>query len=88
MIAPLPPLKPSERAAAARGVPAAPRGAGAAAAAPSGADQQALASQRQAFDFVAAERAEIEREHEILDALLMAQLKNEDEITKKWIALI
>jgi hypothetical protein len=86
MIAPLPPLKPSERAAAARGIPAAPRGGSAPA--PSGADQQALASQRQAFDFVAAERAEIEREHEALQTMLMAWLKNEDEIMKKWIALI
>ena len=76
MIASLPPLKPSERAAAARGIPAAPRGAG------------ALAAKHQAFDLAAAERAEIEREHEALQTMLMAWLKNEDEIMKKWIALI
>jgi hypothetical protein len=53
------------------------------------AEQQAqVAAQRQAFDFEAAERAEVLREHEVLEALLMAHLKNEDEITKKWIALI
>jgi hypothetical protein len=53
------------------------------------ADQQAqIAAQRQAFDFEAAERAEILREREVLEAMLMAHLKNEDEITKKWIALI
>ena len=53
------------------------------------AEQQAqIASQRAAFDYDAAESAEMEREHEVLQALLMAFLKNEDEITKKWIALI
>ncbi|MGB6521942.1 MAG: hypothetical protein WBE83_09235 [Candidatus Cybelea sp.] len=52
------------------------------------AGSQAVAAQRQAFDFEAAEHAEILREHEILEALLMAHLKNEDEITKKWISLI
>jgi hypothetical protein len=53
------------------------------------AEQQAqIAAQREAFDYDAAERAEIMREHEVLEALLMAQLKNEDEITKKWIVLI
>lgn len=50
--------------------------------------QQQIAAQRQAFDFEAAERAEVLREHEVLEALLMAHLKNEDEITKKWITLI
>jgi hypothetical protein len=62
-------------------------------AAPAGSDltaeqQTQVAAQRAAFDYEAAERAEIEREHEVLQALLMAFLKNEDEITKKWIALI
>jgi hypothetical protein len=53
------------------------------------AEQQAqIAAQRQAFDFEAAERAEILREHEAIQALLMEHLKNEDEIMKKWIALI
>jgi hypothetical protein len=53
------------------------------------AEQQAqIAAQRQAFDFEAAERAEIVREHEAIQALLMEHLKNEDEIMKKWIALI
>ena len=47
-----------------------------------------LAAQHAAFDFAIAERAEILREHEALQALLMEQLKNEDEIMKKWIALI
>jgi hypothetical protein len=50
--------------------------------------QEQIAAQRQAFNFEAAQRAEILREHEVLEALLMAHLKNEDEITKKWIALI
>ena len=52
-------------------------------------DQKAqLAAQHAAFDFEIAERAELVREHEALQALLMEQLKNEDEIVKKWIALI
>ncbi len=86
---PLAPLR-NERAVAARGTPAAPRGS-ASASSPSdlSSDQQnQIAAQRQAFDYDAAERAEILREHEVLEALLMAHLKNEDEITKKWIALI
>jgi hypothetical protein len=89
MISGAPPLTRHERTGAARGTLTAPR----AGAAPDGsdldADQQAhIAAQRQAFDYDAAERAEIVREHEVLEALLMAHLKNEDEITKKWISLI
>jgi hypothetical protein len=53
------------------------------------ADQQAqLAAQHQAFDFDAAEQAEMLREHDALQAMLLENLKNEDEIMKKWIALI
>ncbi|MGC1382072.1 MAG: hypothetical protein WA814_13740 [Candidatus Baltobacteraceae bacterium] len=87
--APLPPLR-NDRVSAARGMPAAPRGGSAASAPPDiPAEQQAqIAAQRQAFDYETAERAEILREHEVLEALLMAHLKNEDEITKKWIALM
>jgi len=80
----------TERTTATRGTPAAPRGS-AGSTAGSGAtnpQQDQIAAQRQAFDYDAAERAEIVREHEVLEALLMAHLKNEDEITKKWIALI
>jgi hypothetical protein len=78
----------NERSTAAR-APAAPRGSGPSAGSdPPPEDQSRIAAQRQAFDYEAAERAEIVREHEVLEALLMAQLKNEDEITKKWIALI
>jgi hypothetical protein len=50
--------------------------------------QAAIAAQHQAFDFEIAQRAELLREHEALQALLLEQLKNEDEIMKKWIALI
>jgi len=76
MTGPLP-LPRNERPTVTRGAPAA---------SPGGASQ--IAAQHQAFDFEAAERAEIAREHEVLQALLMAFLKNEDEITKKWISLI
>jgi hypothetical protein len=52
-------------------------------------DQQAqVAAQHAAFNFQAAEDAELQREHDVLQALLMEELKNEDEIVKKWIALI
>ena len=80
----------SERAAAGRSALVAQRGSTAPSSSPDlTAEQQAqIAAQRQAFDFEAAERAEILREHEVLEALLMAHLKNEDEITKKWISLI
>jgi hypothetical protein len=85
---PVLPLR-NERTTAARGTTAAPRGGAAPPAdSDSSAQQSQIAAQRQAFDLEAAERAEIEREHEVLQALLMAFLKNEDEITKKWIALI
>ncbi len=52
-------------------------------------DQQAqIATQHAAFDFQAAETAEILREHEALESMMQEQLKNEDEIMKKWIAMI
>ena len=88
MTAPLPPFR-TERATAARGAPAAPRGGASSGGDDVAPDQQnQIASQHQAFDFEAAERAEILREHEVLQTLIMAHLKNEDEIMKKWIALI
>ncbi len=89
MTGPAPSLR-TERAAVARGTHAAPRGGSAPApASDQTAEQQArIAAQRQAFDYEAAERAEIEREGEALEALLMVFLKNEDEIMKKWISLI
>ncbi len=78
----------SERAVAARGILAAPRGGTDPTSDLSPEEQAQIAAQHEAFDFDAAERAEILREHTILQAMLMEQLKNEDEITKKWIALI
>jgi hypothetical protein len=86
MTGPLP-LPRNERPTAARGAPAASRS-GASPSSDLPAAQAQIAAQHQAFDFDAAERAEIAREHEVLQALLMAFLKNEDEITKKWISLI
>lgn len=52
------------------------------------AQQAQIAAQHAAFDFQLAETAEALREHEALQALMMEQLKNEDEVMKKWIALI
>lgn len=48
----------------------------------------ALDAQRQAFDFELEENAELLRERNALAELMLAQLKNEDEIVKKWIAMI
>ncbi|MBV8725029.1 MAG: hypothetical protein JO351_05510 [Candidatus Eremiobacteraeota bacterium] len=88
MIEPLPPLR-SERLGASRGALPAPRSAASDVSSDLSSEQQAqLATQHQAFDYDAAERAEILREHEVIQAILMAHLKNEDEITKKWISLI
>jgi hypothetical protein len=50
--------------------------------------RQAIATQRAAFNYEAAEQAELEREREVLEDMLQAQLKFEDEIVKKWIAMI
>lgn len=55
---------------------------------PAAANGNAVAQQRQAFDFHLEEDAEMLRERNALADLLLAQLKNEDEILKKWIALI
>jgi len=52
------------------------------------AQEHALAVQRQAFNFAMEERSEFEREREALEQLMLAQLKDEDEIVKKWIAMI
>ncbi len=52
------------------------------------AQQQALAAQHQAFDLETAESAELEREREALEELMLAQLKDEDEVVKKMIAMI
>ena len=83
--APLP--LPRERAATTRAL--VPRSPAASASSDLTPEQQAqIAAQHAAFDFAAAETAELLREHEALQALLMEQLKNEDEIMKKWIALI
>ncbi len=47
-----------------------------------------VASQSAAFDNSQAESAELQRELEALDEMMMAQLKDEDAILKKWIAMI
>ena len=48
----------------------------------------ALATQQQAFNLAQSEDAELHRELAALDDMLMAQVKDEDEILKKWIAMI
>ena len=88
MIAPIVPFRGDRGGSASRSLMPAARGAAAADDDLSDAQRAQLATQHAAFDFAVAERAEILREHEALQALLMEQLKNEDEIMKKWIALI
>ncbi|MBV8149454.1 MAG: hypothetical protein JO092_10215 [Candidatus Eremiobacteraeota bacterium] len=51
-------------------------------------EREKIAAQHATFDFQLAEQAELFREREALETLRMDQLKNEDEIMKKWIALI
>jgi len=50
--------------------------------------QEAVATQHAAFDADQAEHAELLRELDALESLMLEQLKNEDEIMKKWIAMI
>jgi Spy/CpxP family protein refolding chaperone len=50
--------------------------------------EQALAQVKAAFDYEMAEQAEMERERAALETLLLANLKDEDEVMKKWIAMI
>jgi hypothetical protein len=52
------------------------------------AQEQALAQVKAAFDYEMALQAEMERERQALEALLIANLKDEDEVMKKWIAMI
>ncbi|MGA7748017.1 MAG: hypothetical protein WCC70_01980 [Candidatus Aquilonibacter sp.] len=64
---------------------------GAAAAAPddgTASQEHALAQTRAAFDYETELDAEAERERAALETLLLAQLKDEDEVMKKWIAMI
>jgi hypothetical protein len=51
-------------------------------------EEQALARQAQAFDFVAKVQAENEREMNALREASMKQIAADDEILKKWIELI
>lgn len=51
-------------------------------------EDEALERQREEFDFVTRVRAETERETEALRDMAMEQMKFEDELLKKWIALI
>lgn len=51
-------------------------------------EDEALERQRQEFDFIARVQAEAERETDVLRDLAMEQMKHDDELLKKWIALI
>jgi hypothetical protein len=49
---------------------------------------QAVAAQQAQFDRVMEERAELEREANVLRDMMLAQLKADDEALKKYIAMI
>jgi hypothetical protein len=51
-------------------------------------EDEALERERQEFDFVTEARAETQRELNTLRDMAMEQMKVEDELLKKWIALI
>ncbi len=51
-------------------------------------EQQAIDAQHAAFDAQQAEHAELLRELDALESLMLEQLKNEDEILKKWIGMV
>jgi hypothetical protein len=51
-------------------------------------DDPAVAQQAQAFDTAVRLRSEAEREMNALRELSMEQIKRDDELLKKWIALI
>ncbi len=55
---------------------------------PTTAQEHALAAMKAAFNYQTELDAEAERERAALEALLMAQLKDENEVMKKWIAMI
>jgi hypothetical protein len=50
--------------------------------------ERALAVRKQVFDEETEQRSEFEREREVLEQLMLAQLKDEDAIVKKWIEMI
>jgi hypothetical protein len=56
--------------------------------APEEAQARALALAKTAFNEQVELQAEAERERAALEQLLLAQLKDEDEVMKKWIAMI
>jgi hypothetical protein len=70
--------------------PAADPVAGAASSAPDDttAQEHALALAKAAFNYETELQAEAERERDALEQLMLAQLKDEDEVMKKWIAMI
>ena len=51
-------------------------------------DEAAALAQRMQFDTVLRQRAELDREMNALRDLAMEQVKRDDELLKKWIALI
>jgi hypothetical protein len=67
---------------------AAPRSVAGRAAATKVPKSEAVAAQQAQFDEAMEERAELEREANVLRDLMLAQLKADDEALKKYIAMI
>jgi hypothetical protein len=51
-------------------------------------DQLLLEHQRELYDFETAERAELDREYNNTRDLILAQMKSDDEVVKKYISMI
>lgn len=51
-------------------------------------EQMTIERQRQQYDFRTAERAELDREYNNSRDLVLAQMKADDEVVKKYIAMI
>jgi hypothetical protein len=51
-------------------------------------EQLMLEAQREQYDFKTEERAELDREYNNTRDLILAQLKSDDEIVKKYISMI
>ncbi len=87
LVALLLPARPASTTAPARKPPAEHRGA-ALLDEPPAPEELALLRRERSFDQVTQVRAEDEREANVLRDMAMAQLKKDDEIMKKWIAMI
>ena len=88
LVAQLVPTRPHGAAAPHRKAPATPSASRDAPADDTAALDLALLARQQTFDSTVKQNSENEREMNVLRDMAMAQLKKDDENTKKWIAMI